>query len=158
MSNVTIQQGAAPSPSPGTFIAIAGTNGIVPGTPVAWSQSVEGEVVPCSAYVNNIGVNSVCAGLVESSYLNAIGLQILTVRFAGVLTLTTPQWDAVVTGETGGLVMGNSYYINPLANGVGMLVPPDHVTGANDAVSPIGVAQSSTTMQLLLQTPVTFTA
>jgi hypothetical protein len=157
MSNVTIQPGPAAASSPGTFTAVAGSLGIVPGTAVAWSQNIEGEVVLCSANVADLGVNSTCCGLVQNSFVNAIGLQILTVRFAGVLTLTTEQWDAVVVGETGGLAMGESFYVSQTLNDAGKLVFGDFIGIGNSAIAPIGVAQSSTTMQLLLQTPVTFT-
>jgi hypothetical protein len=71
-------------------------------------------------------------------------------RFAGPLTLTTEQWDARVTGQSGGLTPNAIYYLSAAANGKLTKTPPS----SPDFVTPVGFALSATTMMIQIQTPV----
>ena len=68
---------------------------------------------------------------------------------AGLMTMTTAEWDAVVQGESGGLTPGDNYYLNsngaqkPIVN-----VFPDSDVGVN-----IGTAISPTTMKINIAGP-----
>ncbi len=76
-----------------------------PGTPVVQSRATEGVVLPGRA--NAVDTSSVIGLAVIPG---VVGSQVLT-QFAGVLTLTTAQWDTV-TGGTGGLTRGVPYYLS----------------------------------------------
>ena len=71
----------------------------------------------------------------------------------GVLVGTTAQWDAVVTGQTGGLTFGLPYFVDP-AN-IGKLtttVPSGNGTGVVN--TKIGRAISSTELELDIRDPI----
>ena len=67
------------------------------------------------------------------------------VQTAGLVTLTTGQWDSV-TGQSGGLTPGTVYYLDVVA---GLLKTTAPTTGA---VRVVGVALSTTVMQLQIGT------
>lgn len=69
----------------------------------------------------------------------------------GPLTLTTTQWDAVVTGESGGLTPGSSYYASAAAAGKLVTAPPS-ATGSYIVL--IGTALSATTLIINISAPV----
>jgi hypothetical protein len=68
---------------------------------------------------------------------------IARVQTAGVVTLTTAQWDAI-TGGTGGLTPGSRYFLDVAA---GLLTITAPTTGV---VRPVGIALSSTQLKLML--------
>jgi hypothetical protein len=78
------------------------------------------------------------------------------VQFAGVVELTTVQWDAVVTGQVGGLQVGLIYYVDMIgAHGdFGRLVSTQPV-GLGDFVIQVGLSIGPT--RLLLGAPFPFT-
>ena len=67
----------------------------------------------------------------------------------GVLELTTAQWDAVVQGESGGLVVGQTYYLN--SNGGQKPITTTQPT--SDQYVGLGTAFSPTKMSLKITTP-----
>jgi hypothetical protein len=71
------------------------------------------------------------------------------VATGGLVTLTTAEWDAVVQGESGGLTVGQTYYLN--SNG--SQKPITTVQPATDQYVGIGTAISLTKMVLHITTP-----
>lgn len=115
-----------------------------PGTPVVQSLSADRTVTPGRA--NAAGTSSM-TGL--AAIPGVVGQPVL-VQFAGVLTLTEDQWDAV-TGETGGLTIGVTYY---LSTGFQEGRLTQSVTSTpGDFVAPAGVALSPTDFLIQLSTP-----
>ena len=70
---------------------------------------------------------------------------------AGILVATTAQWDAVVTGETGGLAFGTRYFLDPANVGKLTATPPTTVGQCNTLV---GIALSTTELELNIQAPI----
>ena len=68
----------------------------------------------------------------------------------GILTATTGQWDAV-TGQSGGLTAGSRYYLDPNTAGLLSTTAP---TTVGDYVVPVGVALSTISMKLDIDTDV----
>lgn len=66
----------------------------------------------------------------------------------GVLSATTTQWDAVVTGASGGLVVGTKYMVDP--DNAGKLVTYAATIDAGEFVCPVGIALSTTEMLIRL--------
>jgi hypothetical protein len=64
----------------------------------------------------------------------------------GVLAATTGQWDAV-TGQVGGLTAGSKYYLDAATAGSLTATPP---SGAGEFVAPIGIAMSTTEMEITI--------
>lgn len=98
-----------------------------------------------AAATNQSATGSAIDGVVQS--VNSDGS--VNVQSSGPLVLTTAQWDAV-TGLTGGLVMGDRYFLAPFPSFARLLnfaaMTPLLAPGL--FVSQIGVAASSTTMLL----------
>lgn len=68
-----------------------------------------------------------------------------------VLTATTAQWDAVVTGESGGLTFGNVYYLDPgTAGKLTSSVP----STATQFLVRVGRALSTTQLEVMIQPPI----
>ena len=70
------------------------------------------------------------------------------VATGGVLVATTAQWDAVVTGETGGLIAETNYFLDPVNVGKLTATPPTTVGQVNAL---IGVGLSTTELLITLQ-------
>ena len=68
----------------------------------------------------------------------------------GLLVATTAQWDAV-TGQTGGLTPGSAYFVDSATVGKLTATAP---TTAGQVVSVIGIALSTTDMELNVQRPI----
>lgn len=68
------------------------------------------------------------------------------VAVSGVLTATTPQWDTI-TGQTGGLTPGASYFLSPYVPGMLTTILANVV---GQYVAPIGVALSTTKMKVMV--------
>lgn len=62
-----------------------------------------------------------------------------------VLTLDTAHWDAVVTGQVGGLSPGTAYYVDHTTNGNLSAAKP---TASGRFIAQVGIAISSTQMRL----------
>lgn len=72
------------------------------------------------------------------------------VAVAGILALTTGQWDAV-TGASGGLTFNNTYYLDPATAGLLTATAP---TTVGQSVVAVGRALSTTTMELFVREPI----
>jgi hypothetical protein len=68
-----------------------------------------------------------------------------SLQWCGILTATTGQWDAVVTGESGGLTAGSTYYLDPATPGYMTAAAP---TTAGQYIVPLGVALSTTEFEI----------
>lgn len=104
-----------------------------------------GRVIPTSATAFS-GAN--VAGLAAEP--GEEGSPVLT-RFAGVLTATEAQWDAV-TGQSGGLVTGSPYYVGSTTG----TLTADAPTEPNTRVAAVGMALSPTAMMVQISPHVTF--
>jgi len=71
-----------------------------------------------------------------------------SVQTEGVITLTTGEWDAVVTGESGGLTPGGAYFLDPATPGNLTLTAP---TTAGQYVQKLGTALSSTSFKISIE-------
>jgi hypothetical protein len=74
-----------------------------------------------------------------------------TIQTDGTITLTTGQWDAVVTGESGGLTAGSTYWGDPATPGNLTATPPSTAT---QFLVQIGVALSATQLAIDIQSPI----
>lgn len=88
------------------------------------------------AQANALGT-SLVAGLVRDVSIASSGTGLIQ-RY-GILAATTAQWDAV-TGDTGGLTAGASYYLDPSTAGMLTTTPPSTAT---QFIVKIGVASST---------------
>lgn len=68
----------------------------------------------------------------------------------GLLVATTAQWDAV-TGQTGGLTPGSTYFLDPTTVGKLTVTAP---TTVGQSVVQVGVALSATDMNLTVTPPI----
>jgi len=110
----------------------------------ALCQSVSAPNTPIAAIAND-ATKVVLLGLMVSLDGNDP-----TVRSGGNLTLTTGQWDTVA-GTSGGLAEGVPYYLSAATGGEITATPP---VATGDYAVLVGVALSSTTMRILLGTPI----
>lgn len=91
------------------------------------------------ANANNISTAKVVG--VVTSVTTAAGAN-ANVAIAGIVTATTGQWD-VVTGQSGGLTSGATYYLSNVTAGAMTTTAP-----ATGILAPVGIAISSTKMKL----------
>lgn len=73
------------------------------------------------------------------------------VQLTGNLSATTAQWDAVCTGESGGLTAGTLYYLDPIAFGKITVTAP---TSVGQVVQQVGTAISTTEMKIDIKMPI----
>lgn len=108
------------------------------GTPMRKGTVAEGllngEAIPAEA---NSTTDTVCIGLLATAGPKS-GHGILI--YAGPIELTTAEWDAL-TGDTGGLVPNDRYYLSQ--GTAGKITKTRPVTGIR---APIGVALSDTVL------------
>lgn len=69
---------------------------------------------------------------------------------AGTMSATTAQWDAVVTGGSGGLVFNTNYYLDTTAGKI--TTAPTTTVGQNNVF--IGRGLSTTVMELGIRQPI----
>jgi hypothetical protein len=69
----------------------------------------------------------------------------------GILTATTTQWDAVVTGGSGGLVFKTRYYLDPATAGKLTTTAPSTV---GQYVCEVGIAISTVDMKINVMPPI----
>lgn len=88
----------------------------------------------------NAAGTRLCVGLVYDTSIasSASG----NIAIEGIVTATTGQWDSV-TGQSGGLTSGSTYFVSNVTNGALTTTAP-----TSGYVIPIGVALSSTQMEL----------
>lgn len=109
-----------------------------PGTPLYQTASSEEVGLVDKARANATGTASV-AGLAAG--VGNTGDNCHT-QFAGPLTLTTAQWDAV-TGGSGGLTPGAPYYLSAATAGRITATAP---SAGGQFVTQVGIAMSARTM------------
>ena len=71
----------------------------------------------------------------------------------GVLVGTTAQWDAVVTGQTGGLTFNSLYFLDPTSPGKLTTTPPT-TAGSGQCNVLVGRAMSTTELALNIRDPI----
>ncbi len=120
-----------------------------PGTPVyALLYSSSTGLTELAQAVASTAATSGVIGLAIPGFNNGKGVHTAVVT-GGPLTQTTAEWDAVVQGESGGLTVGTSYYLN--SNG--SQKPITSVQPDSDQWVNIGVAISPTTMVVRISGP-----
>lgn len=131
--------GAASNP---TFVAANGeASAIVIGTPVY----ISGADTVRKALANAQGTKDVVGFVTDITVASAGNAN---VQMCGPLTATTGQWDAV-TGQTGGLTIGATYFLdNTTAGRLTTTVP------ASGYVCPVGKAVSTTKLLINLGTTI----
>ena len=87
-------------------------------------------------------------GLVSSTSITSAASG--NIQTDGVLSATTGQWDAVA-GTTGGLTAGAVYYLDPDTAGMLTATAP---TAAGDYVIRVGLALSTTELEISVQPPI----
>jgi hypothetical protein len=124
----TLTNNSGVTANPGAAVYINGANAY--GLAIASGFSTGGAI----ALVNATTLNS-ASGLVTA---------------AGGMTLTTGEWDAIVTGESGGLTSGSLYFLDPAAAGKLTVTAP---TTAGQVITLVGRAISPTTLIITIGTP-----
>jgi hypothetical protein len=71
------------------------------------------------------------------------------IKVAGIVTLTTAQWDNV-TGGSGGLLSANAYYVD-VTPGRPTVGPP---SAGGQFITLAGIAASTTQLRLMIQPPI----
>lgn len=131
--------GGGPGPG-GTSLTVTLTNNESVTMPIGTPAYVNAEAGAKNAQANTALTKAV-VGLATTAVLaGASG----TFQTAGPMTLTTAQWDAI-TGDTGGLLYGATYYLDGRTAGKLTRTPP---SGYGYYVRPVGVAVSSTILNI----------
>ncbi len=138
MADVTLRTQSAPTPGPEHFRSSVDDTGISIDEGMATGIGTEGPDTVAFA-LSSASATAPLIGLATSA-AEAPGQ--VNVRFAGPVTLTTEQWDAV-TGQSGGLTPKALYYQDPSSAGKLTTVRP--VSNINFTVM-AGLALSRTTM------------
>jgi hypothetical protein len=110
-----------------------------------------GQAVVATADAPTVGIASVTPGDATPDGLHQVigvvariaGPGDVVVQSTGTLTLTAQQWDAV-TGDSGGLLRGDLYYLSREVGAGGL----SRLVSAGQWVAQVGVALSATEMQL----------
>lgn len=113
--------------------------------------AIPGQAVVATADAPIVGITSVTPGDATSGGLHQVigvvvrvaGSDDVTVQSSGVVTLTTQQWDEV-TGDSGGLLRGDQYYLSTEAGAGGLM----RLLSTGIWVAQVGVALSATQLQL----------
>jgi hypothetical protein len=111
-----------------------------------------GEPVYMTAVADNVNLaranaenTSQVYGLVYSTSISASGTG--SIAIDGPVVATTGQWDSV-TGQTGGLTAGSTYYLSPTTAGRLTTTAP---TTVGQTVCKVGVGVSTTEMELNIE-------
>jgi hypothetical protein len=111
-----------------------------------------GQPVTVTDTVPTIGVTTVTAAPPGSPVAGVIITlnddDSVTVLPCGITSMTTVQWDVVVTGGSGGLARGSAYYADPATPGK---LTPTKPTASSTFVTRVGIGINPNTM--LLVTP-----
>lgn len=134
----------------GDTIAASGaaTDSLTPASNMAIGQVVycSGAGASTKARANG-SPQSFAVGLCQAAQTSGIAGQ---VQLNGVLTLTTSQWDAI-TGQSGGLTSGSTYYLDPTTAGQ---MTPTCPTAAGQFVVITGRALSTTDFMIKISEPI----
>jgi len=140
MSDSEVVVGGLPPLPPNSYNPIMASN-VVPGMAVAASAAADDTAVLANdaAAATRQGLGIVLQG-------GDAGQRVAT-RYAGPVTLTPAEWDAIA-GTTGGLARNTWYYISATT--------PGHITATPSANTAVGFALSNKTLFVsLVQTPPT---
>jgi hypothetical protein len=107
---------------------------------------VDGAGTVAPALADAVSTAQVVGLMAEDTANNVSG----NVQTEGFFTANTAQWDAIA-GTTGGLTAGTRYYVDPTTAGNITASAP---TVDGDVVAPIGVAASTTELEISIQTTV----
>jgi len=125
--------------SPGNIAPIASV-AIAAGTPCYLNGS--GQAVPAIA-------NSVpTAQVVGVAVLPAEAGAPVYLKTGGGVNLSTAQWDAIVTGESGGLTPGSVYYLSAATAGFITKTAP---VGVGNVDLQVGIALSATALDVQIR-------
>lgn len=132
---------------PNCYAPIAGHDdgAFPPGTPLYQSTGAPSTVNPARS--NGAGT-AFCVGLARSP--GVPGSRVIT-QFAGPLELTVAEWDAIVTGGSGGLIDGQPYYLSSAADGKLVTTKPV-ATGTFQTL--VGIGLSATTLMVQMSQPI----
>ena len=158
MSNVSITPGGTPNPGfggeplPGSEtgvlrkqpVGVTDQGAITAGMALRWNV-FEGGILR-SEGTTSIGL-ATCAGLA----LGADAHGKVSYQFGGVADFAAAIWDAV-TGQSGGLTVGATYWVRDAT--LGFLTATRPTTGGHFATQ-VGFAISATQLQLQLSSPIT---
>ena len=132
----------APGSSTGSDITAQTDGDVVPGTPVYTTIGSRFDVADATALP--------AAKMVGLATTSTLAGNAADVQTQDVLTLTTGQWDAV-TGQTGGLTSGSTYWLDGASAGLITTTPPaTPVSGYNVRV---GVALTSVALDIKIRAP-----
>lgn len=132
-----VTAGSAVEASTQVAMTNANAGSLVIGTPVY--VSVGGSVNKADAGATS---TTKVIGLVADSAIATTASG--NVAVAGILTATTGQWDAV-TGQTGGLTAGATYFLSAGTEGT---LSTTAASGAGEYVAAVGIALSSTKLKI----------
>lgn len=141
-----------PLVSPPVTVSAPASTSMPAGTPVYLNSS--GQLAPAGGAAD-VGAPATAqvVGLLQAA---VVGGATATAQTNGVLELTTAQWDAVVNGESGGLVVEQSWLFLVASNGAtGKLVNATfQITGPGAYFTTCGVPLSSTELLIQIGQPV----
>ena len=158
MADSKVLAGGSPSSfSSFVFNPIVGDNAVgalPPGTPVAPSFDVPGEVIPANA--RRTGLAGSAPGVIGvMASVGIIGRPGPIVRCGEIVSLTTEQWDAVISdGSGGGLEQGAQYFAQagfPATSGKITTTAP---ASSGAFRSQVGMALSPTDLYVLPAAPI----
>ncbi len=139
----TAASSVSPSVNPNTFNPlVVGEAGVPPGTPLF---GIGGGVE--AARANAIGTARL-VGIAASAASATPPGQRIHAQYAGLLTLTTAEWDAIA-GTTGGLTPNTTYYLSTATAGKIQSTLP----ASPNYVSKVGTALSGQIMLIQLSGP-----
>ena len=138
MSDSTIEGSAPLPPTPTGYLTPVAALNMPPGSPVI-ARASDGKAALAKA---DSDTTAAVIGLLARP---ATANQNTLVYYAGVLTLTEAQWNAIETGATTGLTPNATYYLSDATAGKLTRTP---VSTGGHRVASIGVALSTT--QLLI--------
>lgn len=126
----------------------AATDSMTPASNMAIGQVVycSGAAAATKARANG-SPQTFAVGLCQAALTSGIAGN---VQLNGVLSLTTSQWDAI-TGQSGGLTSGATYYLDPTTAG---MMTPTCPTAAGQYVCITGRALSTTDFQIKISEPI----
>lgn len=114
--------------------------GAAPGTVIAATSTG-----PAKARANAAGTSNVLGVNISASAADEPGFA----KYAGPVTLTAAQWDAIA-GTTGGLTPGAYYYLSAATAGLLTDTPP---STEGQFVTPVGLALDATTLLVQISPP-----
>jgi len=123
------------------------TNGAATAITICQAVYISGENQVQLAQANAAGTTKVC-GLVATASITSSGTG--SIQTDGILNATTAQWDAV-TGDTGGLTPGATYYLDAASPG-NITKSPDSSSG--NFIMKVGMAFSSTDLEIDISDPI----